>query len=359
MKPLLIIPPCPARWHSMEELLDFEGPTRLEDLRRRFVEGVPGSRDAFAVVRDGGRILAHACVAARGPVGLLGSIYTRPEHRRRGLARSLVQMLVDWFEMIGGRWLYASCPVGAAERLLRPLSFAVLHRVPRDPEDQVSLMRRSPGADEDPYAGLAGDCTVRDATRADWPLIAGLLQHRCGPDPRVGLAESALDAPRFALELVTQQERGVCQVQLACQDGRVVALGSVATDQLGQRTYAMLLPYGRVPPVLREAILTCAQAKGYTQVEFPLETLAGPESAAPSTLEEPSGAPAAQTPVAAAAAPTSASAGQRGVSGESAGSLAHETRAATAERPARLADSSQVGEVQPGPAVSTDGGMAV
>ena len=62
-----------------------------EDLAARFVQGVPRSQDAFAVVADGGNMLASACVCKRHDLGVLNRVFVRPEHRGRGLARRAIE----------------------------------------------------------------------------------------------------------------------------------------------------------------------------------------------------------------------------------------------------------------------------
>lgn len=73
-----------------------------------------GSRDALALLPDGGRVLAIAALRRREQFGVLGQLFTHPDHRRRGYARQLLQALLSWFDMTGGRWLYLTSPQALA-----------------------------------------------------------------------------------------------------------------------------------------------------------------------------------------------------------------------------------------------------
>jgi GNAT superfamily N-acetyltransferase len=274
MKPLLILGPSPTRWQAIEELLGHEDGVWRDDLRKRLVDGVADSQDAFAVVSDGGNLLASACIRRRHDIGVLGHLFTRPAQRQHGRARLLMQALLSWFDMTGGKWLYLTSPHELAEGLFEKFGFRVLRQLERSDQGRVTMLRTPAHVGESPFERLTGRLVIRDVARADWVLLVALLQHYCGPDPRTRLEESALAAEATAVELITQQEQGACRLMVACCHDRIVGLGSIATNQIGHRTYAMLLPHDRPPDGLREALLDFARLRGYEQVEFPMEALA-------------------------------------------------------------------------------------
>lgn len=274
MKPLLIVPPAPARWPALLELLRHKGQPWLNDLERRVCEGIPGAEDAYAVMPAGGQYLASGCINKRGDIGILGHVFTRPDHRRRGHARLLTETLLSWFEMTGGRWLYLGTTAELDEGLYRKFGFRPFRRAAWAPHDRLTMLRTGAGVTEDPLADGHEDVAIRDLTRADWPLMVALLQHREGPDPRVPLGESAVTAEVFTLDLVIHLERGACLLKGAFGGPRLLGVASVATDQPGERTYAMLMPCAGAPPQLRQAAIELAHSKGYTQVDFPMEALA-------------------------------------------------------------------------------------
>lgn len=273
MKPLLIVPPAPERWPALSGLLGHKGPLWLEDIEKRLREGVPDAHDAFAIAGQGSELVANACIMRRGDVGILGHVFTRPDHRRRGFSRRLIEALLAWFDMTGGRWLYLGCRTELVE-LYEKFGFHLLHRVTTAVMDDATMLRRAPGVGDDPLPDSAGEVEIRDVTRADWPLLVALLQHRAGADPRVNTAESAVNAELSTLELLRQQEQGQCQLLAAKRAGRVVGLGSLATEKAEKRTYAMLLPHDQPIDALRAALLKEADTKGYEKVDFPMEALA-------------------------------------------------------------------------------------
>jgi len=274
MKPLLIIPPAPARWPGLRELPIHDHPLWWDDLQKRFAEGLPGTQDAFALIVDGGLVLACAGLCKRHDLGVLSRVFTRPEHRRRGFCRMLLEALIGWFDMSGGKWLYATTTADLAEVCFRKLSFHTIRRAPRTPHDAVVLLRAVAGVPVDPLSTARGNVAIHDVARANWPTVATLLFNRPGPDPRVPLDESAVQAELTALELLDQQEKGVCQLKAAFHGPRLVALASLATNVTGDRTYAMITPHQDAPAALREAVVALARAKGYQHVDFPMEALA-------------------------------------------------------------------------------------
>lgn len=273
MKPLLIIPPAPARWPALEELLRHKGPPLLPDLEQRLVHGVPGAQDAFAVFASGAQVLASAGINKCGDVGIVGHCYTRPEHRRRGLAGQLIEALLSWFDMTGGKWLFLGATAELQEVIYRKFGFVLLRRVAWKPYDHLMLVRAAPGAPDDPLVAAAGDVTVHEVGRAQWPAMVALLQYRRGADPRVALHESAVTAEVFTLDLIEHQERGACCLLGAFQGARLVGLASVATDSPGERTYAMFMPHTDPPAALRTAVSGFALSKGYAHVDYPMEGL--------------------------------------------------------------------------------------
>jgi hypothetical protein len=157
------------------------------------------------------------------------------------------------------------------------------------------MLRTADGTTSNPMSSVTGSVVIRDVSRADWSLMVSLLQHRPGPDPRVSTDASAVGAENTSLELLSRQEKGTCKLSGAFCGDRLVSLASVATDQLGERTYAMLMPCGDSPPTLREAVIEFARSKGYAQVDFPMETLGEAQAEQPAPAEAPP-EPAADAP---------------------------------------------------------------
>ena len=275
MKPLLIIPPCARRWPALSDLYAHETSLRLTDVEKRFFASVQGGQDAFAVIPDGGRMLSGALLSKRGETGVLSLLYTRPEHRKRGHAGKLVATLLEWFTLTGGKRLYLTSPSNIAAVLFEKHTFKVLRQFASVEGEQVTMIHTARGAPGNPYEQVEGEAAIRDVSRADWPLLVELLQHCSGPDPRISLDESAVAAETVVLDLVDQNERGVSHLQASMRNDRMVALASVATDRIGDRTHAMIMPHDARDTKLREAVIAFAAAKEYAHVDFPMEALSG------------------------------------------------------------------------------------
>lgn len=307
MRPLLIVPPAPARWPALQDLPLHDDPLWWHDLEKRFAEGLRGAQDAFMVTPDGGRFLACAAISKRHDLGILSRIFTRPEHRHNGLARSVLDGLLTWFDMVGGKWLYVTAPTGL-ESLFGKFGFHTIRRAPRTPEDILVMLRPAAEVPEDPLTAASAPISVHDVTRANWPSIVTLLYNRAGPDPRVPLDESAAAAEVTALELLSRQETETCHLKAAFSGPRLIGLATVATDRLGDRTYAMVMPHRGAPPELREAIIAFARSKGYEHVDFPMEALATPEPQEAVAVAPREAVAAAPQEIAAAALPEAATA---------------------------------------------------
>jgi GNAT superfamily N-acetyltransferase len=277
MKPLLIIPPAPNRWSSIDDYLNGATEARIADLRNRFDAPLTDARDAFAIIPNGSLTLAFASIRRMGDIGVFGELSTRPDHRLRGFARSLIQTLLSWFDMTGGKWLYLTTPGALAPAIFENFGFRLLHR--SGESDAVSMLRTLSHVAESPYRGGSGPVRVRDVVRSDWPLIVALLQHHGGADPRVAIADSAAFAEATATDLLNQQDGGACKLLGAESGGKLLGLASLAVDQLGKRSYAMILPHSGGPAELTEAAVALGSAKGYERVEFPLSALANPAPA--------------------------------------------------------------------------------
>ncbi len=269
MKPLLILPPAPQRWQSLDDLLADESPNWRDDLRRRLCEGVADATDAVSVVRDGGRMLAAAVVRRRGSIGFLSQMFTRAAHRGQGMMRATVQSLLSWFDMTGGRELLTVAPAAGAAAL-ESLGFARHHaHTTADGNVRIAMRRirahsAAPSSSEEP--------TVRPAVDADLPWIVALLQRRPAENPAVSMDESAVAAPETALGLLSEQARGAGRVLVAADGGGVSGVGSIATDRSGTRTFAVVLPYVDEPAPLRPALVELARTLGYETVDFPFNT---------------------------------------------------------------------------------------
>lgn len=272
-KPLLIVLPAPERWPVISDFLSHKSESWRYDMQKRFQDGVPGGRGGAALIVNGGDLLAAACIAAAGDVGVLSHVFTRPDMRGRGLARRAIETLLAWFDMTGGKWLYLGCAPEFVDMYAK-FGFRPLHVFKDDDRGKATMQRRAEGVSVTPLPMGEAENAVREATRADWPLIVALLQDRHGADPRVAMDESAAHAEALGLSLLQQQDEGKCRLFVSVSANRVIGLASLATEQTGERTHAMILPHDKPLPKLRSTLVEAAKRRGFIHVDFPLEALA-------------------------------------------------------------------------------------
>ncbi len=273
MKPLLVIPPAPNRWKPLQELLQHLPEPTVRNLRKRLVDGVPGAEDVFVIAPSDSPLHGSAAIHKCGDVGVLSHVYTRPEQRGKGTARRLTEAVLSWFDMTGGTWLFLATTTELDETLYSKFGFHPIRRAVWAPFDRVTMLRTRKGVTEDPLADAHGAVTVRELTRADWPAMVTTLQYWAGPDPRVPLAESAVTAETFTLDLIEHAEQGLAALHGAFMGQRLVGMGTVALAPQNAHTYALLVPHANAPPPLREALLQRAKTAGFERVDFPMEAL--------------------------------------------------------------------------------------
>lgn len=271
MKPLLLPCPAPNRSAPICALLEECSPAEAPDIAERMNVGVAGALDAVALQPDGGQALALGIIRRRGELGLLGPLWTRPQHRREGHARRLLQTLLAWFDMTGGRRLYLVAPAACFPEWLAHFGFRPLH-FGGDPL-RVSLLRTPAGLEDDPLTGVehSPPC-VEPLGPSDWAALHALAQHRLGADPRLSPAESALAAEAMIPELFTRLGSKRCALLGVRRGEHLAAAVTVALDATGPRTYALRWPYGENLPALADATAELARRHGYEQVDYPLES---------------------------------------------------------------------------------------
>ncbi|HEY3280768.1 MAG TPA: GNAT family N-acetyltransferase [Armatimonadota bacterium] len=142
------------QWH-IEEALD----RKLEDLQTRFY-----------LIEIDGQPATNVCTFERGPVGILGHVYTRPEHRQKGLARALLTTVLEDFLSRGGDLLTLGTDYGShAYRLYDSLGFREIL------VDSGIMQYTRDSAAEDRYWSPRSLTPAR-ATWGDWPGVSLLMQ---------------------------------------------------------------------------------------------------------------------------------------------------------------------------------------
>ena len=119
--------------------------------------------------------LGYCTPADTHDVGLVEFVQTDDRHRRKGIARALMQALIDEFESGGGQALYLCTRNPHAGTLYEQLGFEYLTG------DGMRRITPSVTAFDDSYLGAHGTAIIRDASWADLPRAAVLYNH---PEPR-------------------------------------------------------------------------------------------------------------------------------------------------------------------------------
>lgn len=160
----------------LEALLSWPG-GRVFVIRERDLTGAEGA--------EGARIAVATVASVAPPVGVIGSVITRPEFQRRGLGRLIMAHALDWLARAGAHTVSLDATL-AGRPLYRGLGFV---------EGASSWYARTPlvGLDRGALSALAG-ATPPEVVAAGaevLPTIAGLDRAGHGGD-RLGLLERLL-----------------------------------------------------------------------------------------------------------------------------------------------------------------------
>lgn len=203
---------------SIMHLLAHKGQPWLPDIEARLARE---DLDLSAVAFADGEPVAHAWLGSSEScpeAGLIGHVYTVEEHRRRGLARSLVGALLSHFDAWGGRWVQLSTANEAAMRVYRRCGFRTVQEGLRDDSLTEQVMLR--GGEEE---GGVGEAYHR--TSGEWEVEPYGLRHYAavwvflsavggsGKLPAVNIDKGVFAQERL-LDAYEAQERGECRLSV-------------------------------------------------------------------------------------------------------------------------------------------------
>eukprot|EP00658_Telonema_sp_P-2_P022206 TRINITY_DN1886_c0_g1_i1.p1 TRINITY_DN1886_c0_g1~~TRINITY_DN1886_c0_g1_i1.p1 ORF type:complete len:327 (-),score=66.27 TRINITY_DN1886_c0_g1_i1:108-1088(-) len=201
-------------------------------------------------------LVAHTWIGMDGDTGLVGHVYTHPQHRGRGLATSLLHTLLEvFFKERGGRFLVLATGNPNAANLYKQLGFYPLSD---DPEaKQVMARGVHPGFDpqraflgtvnrrtihvsfeHEYYTNNGGMCVVEPIRRQHIGGCMLLLNTPGGPSPPKlpGLGvETGLEAESAILKSILAHNAGemVCAVAVDPSNRRIHAIGCKRTGGPG------------------------------------------------------------------------------------------------------------------------------
>lgn len=215
------------RWH-IEEALD----RPLEDLSTRFY-----------LAEVDGRIAGNICTFERGPVGILGHVFTRPDQRQKGVARTVMEALLEDFRAREGRLLSLGTTYGSvAYRLYQSFGFH-----PILPESGIMQYSAYPEAEAEYWR--PNSLQAARATWGDWAGVS-LLMQQPGPVVR-SLAFEVTGREDFEggyLELQSnlEKEPEASAAVLRGDNGAVLAFASLTRDYRWPGSVWLLDHFARV-----------------------------------------------------------------------------------------------------------------
>jgi hypothetical protein len=199
----------------------FDGP--LDELETRYYVGH----------RDGQVLTEVMIVGARG-AGILGHVYTLPEHRRKGAYQAVMAAQIADMPRCGIRLLSLGTGFDSPPyRIYHSFGFEGI-----GPGRGEMLWRASPHAE----AGLfqAGAVTARDARWDDWGYFGWLGLLSIGPDEEVPRSRimrlksrGIMEGPFVRLMLTCEQQAGMSVRVLHSESGATVGWAILAPDPQG------------------------------------------------------------------------------------------------------------------------------
>lgn len=173
---------------TVRELLGHKGQpwmAHVDDFVARGRDGVvDGLEWRIHLAESKGRPVSSVCTWENRGVGILGHVYTRPEARRKGIARALMSWMLEGMRARGVRAMALNCePDSHQAELYRALGFEPVPGAPG------SMVQRFPAPPSDGTESLV----VAPFAWGDWPHL-NLFMLR-GDLPRVRWAAMDLAGP--------------------------------------------------------------------------------------------------------------------------------------------------------------------
>lgn len=173
---LLVASPCPQATPELVELLGHKGEPWVWQIALCIDGRAEGINARFYVARVEGQLVANVTVLQTGGLGSLGHVFTKPEYRGQGLARTLLEAAVADFDRHGGRAMVLTT---GFESMPWRLYSSVGFRGTCPEQGYGGMVRFAPGDDwQTVLSGPPGE--IR---QADWPHYMGLQVLFGAPGP--------------------------------------------------------------------------------------------------------------------------------------------------------------------------------
>lgn len=207
-------------------------------------------------------------------VGIVEFVQTDDGHRRKGIARALMQALIYDFESSGGQALYLCTRNPHAGALYEQLGFEYLTG------DGMRRINPSVNAFDDNYLGGHGTAIIRDTTWADLPRAAVLYNHPepswMLKDPITHCYQSTRYERHFVDMRVEIKSTGGASLALTAPDERLVGLSSFSPGHSFFDQHVATMSFRNSPAYFDQAAellgatITRAQTHGVRDLRIPI-----------------------------------------------------------------------------------------
>lgn len=160
--------PEPAWTERIARFLHHKGDLWLKPIRLAYNDGLDDlTMSDFLGVLESGEVVGNISVVEHIGVGILGHVFTPPEHRRKGICNAIIGELCDDFVARGGRVMGLGT---GYESTAYHIYFAHGFR----PRGNGGKMTWPIDEQFDATYFAAGETLVRDTRWEDWPLLDAL-----------------------------------------------------------------------------------------------------------------------------------------------------------------------------------------
>ncbi|KAI6650247.1 hypothetical protein LOD99_5926 [Oopsacas minuta] len=221
------------------------GEASITDIRIRLTDKSERSKDLFSICRDGsGKIVSNTWIGWNGRqphgerVGLLGHVFTLPDHRCKGLASQVSKLALEEFYTSGGLCLLLGVANESAHRIYYRLGFRVVTGGLDRGESMMLHSRHSspPQTLLDNYFNKTAPVTYEPATRHNVGDLCLLFQrsNQLISDELFKLGDP-FAAEEDCLTMFLLQDSGKVTARILLVDYRVVGIEL----EIGDRKYSI------------------------------------------------------------------------------------------------------------------------
>lgn len=168
-----IVAPEPAWTERILPFLAHKGEPWMWPMKLALNEGLPGTRMSFFECVLDGDIVGNITTVDANGIGMLQHVFTNPDHRRKGICRFLMQVLVDDFTSRGGRAMYLGTGYDSPP-------FWIYHSFGFRSIEASGAMKWLPDPQFEAEHFGPGETTVRDTEWRDWGELQALYQGEQG-----------------------------------------------------------------------------------------------------------------------------------------------------------------------------------